>query len=333
MPSPAETKIVLCIWHKFDQWRFPEWLAVAIRKRYPEMKVVHLPDYKGLDEEIRDADIFCGFSLKPEQVAAARRLKWIHCLAAGVNQLMRDDIRRSSVVITNSRHVHAVTMAEHTLGLMLALARRLPSAARYQLEKHWAQQEIWDETPHPMEINGRTLVIIGYGAIGQELAKRARACDMRVVGVKRDPARGGEHADRVVGTGELASVLPEADFVVLAAPLTPETEHAFGPAHFGAMKKTAYFVNVGRGALVDEKALVAALEERSIAGAAIDVAETEPLAADSPLWSAPNLFITPHLAGVSERLWHRHAALLLDNLERYFAEKELLNVVDKERGY
>jgi len=246
---------------------------------------------------------------------------------------MRDDIRRSSVVITNSRHVHAVTMAEHTLGLMLALARRLPSAARYQLEKHWAQQEIWDETPHPVEINGRTLVIIGYGAIGQELAKRARACDMRVVGVKRDPARGGEHADRVVGTGELASVLPEADFVVLAAPLTPETEHAFGPAHFGAMKKTAYFVNVGRGALVDEKALVAALEERSIAGAAIDVAETEPLAADSPLWSAPNLFITPHLAGVSERLWHRHAALLLDNLERYFAGRELLNVVDKERGY
>jgi len=135
---------------------------------------------------------------------------------------------------------------------------------------------------------------------------------------------------RLLGNVALIGVLG-----ALAATVTHglNPEHAFGPEHFAAMKKTAYFINVGRGALVDEKALVAALEERSIAGAAIDVAETEPLAADSPLWSAPNLFITPHLAGVSERLWHRHAALLLDNLERYFAGKELLNVVDKERGY
>lgn len=333
MPSPADTKIVLCIWHKFDQWRFPDWLAQALRKRYPAMQVAHLPDYARLDEEIKDADIFCGFSLRPEQLASAHRLKWIHCLAAGVNQLMRDDVRRHPVVITNARHVHAVTMAEHTLGLILALARRFPSALRYQAEKHWAQQEVWNEEPHPMEINGRTLLVVGYGAIGQELAKRARACGMRVVGVKRDPARGAEHADRIVGAEELLAALAEADFVLLAVPLLPETERFFGPEHFAAMKKTAYFLNIGRGALVDEKALVAALQEKIIAGAAIDVAETEPLPSESPLWTAPNLFITPHLAGVSERLWHRHAALLLDNLERYFAGKELLNVVDKDRGY
>lgn len=333
MPSPAETKIVLCIWHKFEQWRFPEWLADAIRRRYPGMKVVHLPTYEGLDEEIKDADILCGFALRPAQFASARRLKWIHCLAAGVNQLMRDDTRRSDVLITNSRHVHAVTMAEHTLGLILALARRFPSALRYQLQKHWAQQEVWDQQPHPLEINGRTLAIVGYGAIGQELAQRARACGMRIVGVKREPSRGTEHADRVVGPDELAAALAEADFVVLAVPQTRETEHFFGPEQFAAMRKTAYFINIGRGALVDAKALVAALEERSIAGAAIDVAEVEPLAPDSPLWEAPNLLITPHLAGVSERLWHRHAALLLENLDRYFAGRELLNLVDKERGY
>ncbi|MBI4467197.1 MAG: D-2-hydroxyacid dehydrogenase [Acidobacteria bacterium] len=333
MPSPAETKIVLCIWHKFEQWRFPEWLADAIRRRYPGMKVVHLPTYDGLDEEIKDADILCGFSLRPAQFASAKRLKWIHCLAAGVNQLMRDDTRRSDVLITNSRHVHAVTMAEHTLGLILALARRFPSALRYQLQKHWAQQEVWDQQPHPLEINGRTLAIVGYGAIGQELAQRARACGMRIVGVKREPSRGTEHADRVVGPDELAAALAEADFVVLAVPQTRETEHFFGPGQFAAMRKTAYFINIGRGALVDAKALVAALEEGSIAGAAIDVAEVEPLAPESPLWEAPNLLITPHLAGVSERLWHRHAALLLENLDRYFAGRELLNVVDKERGY
>lgn len=333
MPSPAETKIVLCIWHRFDQWRIPDWLTKAIRNRYPGLRVVHLPNFERLDEEIRDADIFAGFTLKPEQFASARRLQWIHCLAAGVNQLMRDDIRRSSVIITNSRHVHAVTMAEHTLGLILALARRLPSAVRYQLEKHWAQQEVWDEQPHPMEINGRTLVIIGYGAIGQELAQRARACGMRIVGVKRDPSRGAEHADSVVGTDRLEEALGEADFVVLTAPLTPETDHFFDARRLAAMKKTAYLINIGRGALVDEKALAAALQQRTIAGAAIDVAEVEPLAPDSPLWQAPNLLITPHLAGVSERLWHRHAALLLDNLDRYFAGRELLNIVDKERGY
>ena len=333
MPSPAETKIVLCIWHKFDQWRFPDWLADAIRHRYPELTVVHLPDYARLDEEIRDADILCGFSLRPEQLASAKRLKWLHCLAAGVNQLMRDDVRAHPVVITNSRHVHAVTMAEHTLGIILALARRLPSAVRHQLEKHWAQQEIWDETPPPMEVNGRTLVIVGYGAIGQELGKRARCLGMQVVGVKRDTRQGTEHADRVVAASELKSALAEADFVVLAAPLTSETERFFGPEQFAGMKKSAYFINVSRGALVDADALVAALQEEIIAGAAIDVAEVEPLAPDSAFWSAPNLLITPHLSAVSERLWHRHAALLLDNLERYFAGRELLNVVDKEKGY
>src|SRR3972149_5545141 len=204
MPNPAETKLVACIRHHFDQWRFPDWLTAAIRRRYPEMKVVHLPDYTGLDEEIRDADIYVGWSLKPEQIASAGKLKWIHATAAGVDQLMREDIRRSPVIVTNSSGVMPVPMAEHTLGLILALARRLPSAVRYQQQKHWAQQDIWDEKPQPMEINGRTLVIVGFGAIGRELARRARACEMRVVGVKRDPSRGGEDAHRAVGAGGLA---------------------------------------------------------------------------------------------------------------------------------
>lgn len=333
MPNPAETKIVLCLWHRFDQWRIPDWLVQAIRNRYPGLRVVHLPDYERLGAEIADAEIFVGWSLKPEQFAAARRLKWIHCLAAGVNQLMRDDVRRSEVVITNSRRVHAVSMAEHTLGLILALARRFPSAGRYQQQKHWAQQEIWDEQPHPMEISGRTLVIVGYGAIGQEIARLARACGMCIVGIKRDPTVGSEHADRLESPEQLDTALVDADFVVLAAPQTPETRHFFGAELFAAMKKSAYFINISRGALVDAEALVAALHKRTIAGAAMDVAEVEPLAPDSPLWAAPNLLITPHLAGVSERLWHRHAALLLNNLDRYFAGRELLNVVDKNRGY
>ncbi len=333
MPSPADTKIVLCIWHPFDQWRVPAWLPQALAVRYPDLRVTHLPDYTGLDAAITDADIFAGFSLKPEQFASAKKLKWIHCLAAGVNQLMRDDIRRSSVVITNSRNVHASCMAEHTLGLILALARRVPSAVRHQLQKHWAQQEIWNEQPRPMEISGRTLTIVGYGAIGQELARRAVACGMRVLGVKRDVTRGAEHAEAVVAPDKMEAVLGEADFVVLATPALPETQHLFGAAQFAAMKKTAYFINIGRGMLVEAEALVAALRNGQIAGAAIDVAEVEPLPPESPLWDAPNLLITPHLSAVSERLWHRHAALLFENLDRYFSGRELLNIVDKQRGY
>jgi len=333
MPRPQDTKLVACIRHAFDQWRFPAWLAEEIRRRYPGITVVHLEDTSHLADEIADADIFAGWTLKPEQFARAAKLKWIHATAAGVDQLMYDEVRRSPVVITNSSSVLTLPMAEHTLGLVLALARRIPSAVRYQEKRHWAQQEIWDETPHPRELSGSTLVVVGYGAIGREVGRRVHALGMKVIGVKRDPTRGGEHADRVVAVENLEQVLGEGDFVVLATPVTPATQRLFGQKQFAAMKPSAYFINIARGILVDTDALVAALEGRVIAGAAIDVAEREPLVPESPLWTAPNLLITPHLAAVSEPLWQRHAALLFENLDRWFAGRELLNRVDKERGY
>lgn len=333
MPTPADTKLVACVRHKFTHWRFPAWLAEEIKQRYPEMNVVHLPDYTRLTEELEDADIFVGWSLRPEQFARARKLKWIHATAAGVEQLIRDDIRQSDLVITNSSGVMTVPMAEHTLGLILALARRLSSAVRYQQQKRWAQQDIWEEEPRPLELYGRTLTIVGYGAIGRELARYARVCGMRVVGVKRDPTRGAEHADCVVSIDQLDAALAEADFVVVATPVTPQTQRLFSAARFAAMKKTTYFINVGRGILVDTEALIEALQEKRIAGAAIDVAEAEPLPPEHLLWTAPNLLITPHIAAVSERLWERHAELLFDNLERYFSGRPLRNLVDKEQGY
>ena len=332
-PRPADTKLLLCVWHRFTLWRPPADVAVHVRQRYPEMRVVHLPTYDLMDAELPDTDIFVGWSLKPEQFRHARKLKWLHATAAGVDQLMRDDIRRSPVVITNSSSVLTLPMAEHTLALMLALARRFPSAVRYQEKRHWAQQEIWDEIPHPRELYGSTLVVVGYGAIGRELGRRVRALGMKVIGVKRDPSRGAEHADRVVAAEQLEEVLGEGDFVVLATPVTPQTQRLFGRRQFAAMKATGYFINIARGVLVDTEALVGALRERVIAGAAIDVAEREPLVPESPLWTAPNLFITPHLAAVSEPLWQRHAALLFENLDRWFAGRELLNLVDKDRGY
>ena len=331
--KPAQTKLLICVWHRFDQWRFPDWLTQAIRQRYPEMKVVHLADYERLGEEIGDADILVGFSLRPEQFAAAKKLKWLHSLAAGVAQLMYPELRQSPVIITNARHVHAPAMAEHALGLMLALARHLPSAWRYQQQRHWAQQEIWDERPHPMELRGRTLTIVGYGAIGKALGERARALGMRVVAVKRGIARGSEGAEALFPADKLTEALAEADFVVLAVPETPETKQMFAAQQFAAMKPTAYFLNIARGTLVDVPALLEALRAKRIAGAALDVTEPEPLPRESPLWELDNLIITPHLSALSERLWHRQAALLLDNLDRFFAGRELLNLVDKQRGY
>lgn len=332
-PKPADTKLLICVWHKFSEWHVPDWVVAALRERWPEMQVVHLKGYERLGEEVADSDILVGWSLRPEQLAHAARLQWIHSLAAGVAQLMFPELRRGPVVVTNARHIHAVTMAEHALGLMLALARRFPSAFRYQQRRHWAQQEIWDEQPHPLELNTRTLVVVGYGAIGQALAARARALGMRIVGVKKDVTRGTAGADAVYPADKLPQALGEADFVVLAVPETPESQRMFGRRQFAAMKSTAYFVNIARGKLLDHDALLEALEQQRIAGAALDVADPEPLLPESPLWSLDNLIITPHLSAVSERLWHRQLALLLDNLERFFSGRELLNVVDKQRGY
>ena len=332
-PKPADTKLVLCIAFAFTHWHPPDWLLAALRHRYPEMKVVHLTSYDRLTEEVRDADIFVGWSLRPEQLRAATRLKWIHVTAAGVGQLMYPELRQSSVLLTNSRGIHAVPMAEHTLGMMLALARRFPSAFRHQQLKHWAQQDIWDESPHPTELSGRTLLIVGYGTIGQALAQRARCFGMRIFGVKRDPNRGTDHADQVFPVERLHEALAEADYVVLAVPETPESNRMFGRAQFAAMKRTAHFLNIARGKLVDQDALIEALQQRRIAGAALDVTDPEPLPTDHPLWSLDNLILTPHLSAASERLWHRQAALLLDNLDRFFAGRELLNIVDKSRGY
>ncbi|MFQ5817288.1 MAG: D-2-hydroxyacid dehydrogenase [Terriglobia bacterium] len=333
VPKPADTKLLFCVWHKFSQWHVPDWLLAAIRQRYPEMRVVYLNGYERLGEEVRDADILVGWSLHPEQLASATKLKWIHSLAAGVGQLMYPELRQSPVVVTNARGVHAVPMAEYTLGLMLALARHFPSAFRYQQRPQWAQQEIWDEEPHPMELNGRTLTIVGYGAIGHALAARARALGMRIVGIKKDVARRTEGTDAVYPADKLADALAEADFVVLAVPETPESHRMFGHAQFAAMKPTAYFINIARGKLLDQEALADALQQKRIAGAALDVADPEPLPPQSPLWRLPNLIITPHLSAVSERLWHRQAALLMNNLGRFFSGQELLNVIDKQRGY
>jgi phosphoglycerate dehydrogenase-like enzyme len=332
-PHPADTKLVLCVWHPFTLWRAPEWLAASVRERYPGMRVVRLPDYRGLDEELPDTDIFVGWSLRPAQFAAAPRLRWLHSTAAGVAQLMYPELRVSGIAVTNASGVHTIPIAEHVLGLLLALARRFPSSFRHQAARHWGQQDIWDEPVRPRELHGATLLLVGLGAIGREVARLGRALGMRVAAVTRSGRDPAGVTDLVTPAGELEALLPQADFVVLAAPETPETRHLMNAERLARMKPTAYLVNIARGSLLDEPALVAVLREHRIAGAALDVASEEPLPESSPLWTLENCLLTPHLSGASDALWQRQAELLLDNLERWFAGRELRNRVDLVRGY
>lgn len=332
-PSPADTKLLLCVWHPFTLWRAPAWLPERLRGRWPGMRVVHLPDYSGVDAELPGTNIFVGWSLRPKQFGAAPGLRWLHSTAAGVAQLMYPELRASGIAVTNASGVHTIPIAEHVIGLLLALGRRFPSSFRHQAARHWGQQDIWNEPVRPRELRGATLVVVGLGAIGREVARLARALGMRVVAVTRSGSAAPELADRVVPAGELDAMLGEADFVVVAAPETSDTNRLFNAARLARMKPGAYLVNVSRGSLIDELALAAALRENRIAGAALDVAGEEPLPESSPLWTLENCFITPHLSGASDALWERQAELLLDNLERWFSGRELRNRVDLSRGY
>ena len=331
--TPENTKLTICVWHPFDQWRPKAAMAETIRQRWPQMGVVHLPDYSNLARELPDTDIFVGYSLRPQQLVDAKKLKWIHSTASGVAQLMYPELRDSNIVVTNPRGIFAVPMAEHAMGLLLALARNFPDAVRHQDHAHWGQQEIWDQPQRLTELNGQLLVILGFGSIGQELAPRAKAFGMTVWAVNRSGSEASGLADKVAAVSRLAEVLPHADFVVIAAPETSETKHLMGATELSLMKAGARLINLARGSLLDEGALIDALRQNHLGGAALDVTSTEPLPADNPLWKAPRLFITPHTSAVSDRLWTRQTEILLRLLEKWFAGEPLFNRVDFSKGY
>jgi len=246
---------------------------------------------------------------------------------------MYPELRDSGIMVTNPSGIFSVPMAEHTMGLLLALARNFPDSVRGQDRAKWAQQEIWNKPQHLTELNGKILLIVGYGSIGREVAKRAKAFEMKVWGVTRSGAGEQAHVEKLFAAAQLHEALPGADYVLTCTPETAQTRHLIGAAELARMKHGARLINVGRGSLLDEAALVQALESGALGGAALDVTQTEPLPEDSSLWNAPNLFITPHTSGVSDRLWDRQAAILIQLLEKWFEGRELFNRVDFARGY
>jgi len=331
--TPAETKLMICVWHRFTEWRPKSVFAESIRACYPEMRVLHLPNYDSLPQELPDTNIFVGAFLRPAQLALASELQWIHSTAAGVSQLMYPELKNSGVIVTNTSGISSVPIAEHSMGLILALARNFPDSLRYQDQAKWSQQELWDKPQHIGEINGSVLLIVGYGSIGRELARRARAFDMRVWGVTRSGKGDATHAEKILPISQLNEALPHADYVVIAAPETPETKHLIGAEQIALLKRGARLINVARGSLLNETALVDGLQSGALGGAALDVTSAEPLPAESRLWHAPNLLITPHTSAISERLWQRETELFMKLLDQWFSGKELSNRVDFSRGY
>jgi D-2-hydroxyacid dehydrogenase (NADP+) len=333
LPAPEKTKLFMPAHYKFPPWRPPVEMAERIRERWPAMRVSRTVESAVFEAELAEADIFFGVAIRPEQYRIAKRLRWIQATSAGVNQFLCLELRESGIVLTNASGVHSAPIAEHVVGMLVALSRDFPAQMRYQLAHKWSQREIAASPRSPRELQGKIALLVGFGAIGRAVAERVRAFGMHVWAVTRSGAADPALADRCFSTARLLEALPSADFVIVAVPDTPDTHQFLRAEHFAAMKPTAFFLNIARGTVVDEPALIAALARGTIAGAALDVAAEEPLPPESPLWSLENVIVTPHTSGISERMWEREEALLMENLERWFAGRELKNRVDVSLGY
>ena len=273
-----------------------------------------------------EAEVILAGHWSDELWKAAPRLRWVQSWGAGVEWMLTSDFAASPVILTNAQGIYATPIAEHVLAFLLHFARGLDRHVRHQPEHRWQHAGV-------VELRGSTLGIIGLGGIGAEVARLAKGFGMRVIAIRRRPDRPSQVADEVRGPEALPWLLGESDFVAVCAALTPSTRELLGEAELRHMKPTAYLVNIGRGGLIAEEALIEALRERRIAGAGLDVFAQEPLPPDSPFWDLPNVLITPHSAGNSPRSHARLMALFCENLRRYLAGEELLNVVDKAAGY
>jgi phosphoglycerate dehydrogenase-like enzyme len=294
---------------------------------------------RGSSEEVMnaipEAEAYLGFGIPRPLFLAGTQLRWVHSAAAGVGNALYPEMQTSDVVLTNSAGVHAIPIAEYIVAGVLYLFRGFDIAVDQQRRSDWNKQPFVAENSPLREIAGARVVIVGAGGIGSRAAARLAALGARCVGVRRRPSLGIPTGfDRVVGFAEVDAELPDADVVVLAAPLTDETRGFLDRARLDRLPRGAVVINVARGALVDEPALIERLRSGRLRGAVLDVFMEEPLAANSPLWQLRNVLVTPHISPVSPgRFWTRELDLFLDNWRRFVRGEPLRNVVDKRAGY
>lgn len=287
-------------------------------------------DAQELEDAIGEADVLFVWDFRSTELRdawhRAEKLRWVHVAAAGVDAVLFPDMVESRVTLTNSRGVFDRSIAEYVLGLMLVFAKDLLQTIRLQQAKKWVHRDT-------EMLAGRQLLVVGAGSIGRTIARLARCAGMEVDAIARTARSSDEDFGRIFRSEDLDEALPEADYVVVAAPLTAQTRGMFGAAQFERMKPDARFINVGRGPIVDEPALIEALRDGRIAGAALDVFSEEPLPEDSPLWEMPQVVVSPHMSGDFVGWLEALGGLFVENFRRWERGDELLNVVDRERGY
>lgn len=302
----------------------------ALRERFPDLAIVAVP-YAELDDQLPDADAVCSVRLTAEQIARAPRLRWLQTMSAGVEHVLTPALVDREIALTNASGVHAINIGEHLMAMMLAFARALPRLVRNQTAHRWRDEPIRD---HVFELHGQTLLLVGLGDIALALAERAVPFGMRTIGVRRRPDQPvPPTVHRAVTIERLAEVLPEADHVAICLPLTEQTEGLLDAGMLGRMRPSSYLYNIGRGRIVDQEALIAALRAGRLAGAGLDVTDPEPLPADSPLWDMENVLITAHTSGGTPKYWDRGITILSDNIERFRSGQDLINRIDTAAGY
>lgn len=344
-------------------WAMPDWVPDQIRDALPAswtLEVVEEETDGSGDGAARvsehvlglvaDAEVYFGYGIPAELLDAGKGLRWVHSGAAGVGSSLTPTMVESSVVFTNSAGVHAPPMAETVLAMLLHFTRGLDLAGESQRRREWSTDPFYVAGAPLRELSSMTVGIVGFGGIGREVARRVASLGARVIAVKRNPARPeeanlepvagggvlGSRIEMVWGESGLDAVYRECDAIVVAAPDTPETRGMIDARAFGRMKPGAIVLNVARGRLVDEDALIVALTEGRIRGAGLDVFTREPLPWESPLWEFPSVVITPHVSAVTRGFWRRETDLITRNLDRYLRESPLdewENVVDKKAGY
>ena len=315
---PLNDKLSICFAH----------VAYQLHERFSALDTginsFPVRDSETLEGRVGEADVLVISGLWHNGLLdRAKKLRFIQAIGAGTDQFPREELAKRGIRLASAHGVNYRAVSEHAMALILALSRRLPEARDNQVRRLWRGM-ISDLSQREDELGGKTLLIVGLGQIGGRLAQLAKAFDMRVIGLRRDPTAGRGVADAVHSMSELERLLPEADFVALTCPLTKETERLIDAETLARMKSSAYLVNVARGRVVDEPALVEALATRRIAGAGLDVTTEEPLAASSPLWGMEHVFITPHTAGETRHYEDNVIDILRDNLGRLWRGEEPL---------
>lgn len=308
----------------------PQGLA-ELRSAAPEAALVLAVTPEEALREIQDADALIG-GFNAEMLRNAPKLKWIQVGSAGVETYLIPELVNSDITLTNAKIIQGPEISDHAMALLLALTRGLNELIPMRATKAWPQRQFQTEN-RPIELNGRTALIVGLGGIGMQIAQRAWAFGMHVLAVDPRDMPMTRFVDEVAPPDRLPDLLPQADVVFMAAPHTEETEQMMGPAEFSLMKQGSYFIAVSRGKTYDGSALVKALDEKRLAGAGLDVTDPEPLPQDSPLWDFPNVVITPHIAGQSDKFPQRQMAVFKENVRRFSKGLPLVNVVDKSKGY